>query len=106
MVERFIPFHNRTEITDRIIKALVFSLIAGMIQFISISFQIYQAPKAQAATTYAPAAATSITIPSGVSSITFTMFGGGGGNGGLDCGAGCTLKTAGARSLAVQNARP
>jgi hypothetical protein len=35
MVERFIPFHNRTEITDRIIKALVFSFFVGMIQLIS-----------------------------------------------------------------------
>ena len=35
MVERFIPFHNRTETTDRIIKALVFSFFVGMIQLIS-----------------------------------------------------------------------
>jgi len=35
MIERFIPFHTRTEITDRIIKALVFSFFVGMIQLIS-----------------------------------------------------------------------
>jgi hypothetical protein len=81
----------------RIRKFLSLVLIVGLLQTFSFTYQIVQAPAAKAATTYAPAANTSLTIPTGVSSISFTMYGGGGGNGGLDCGAGCTLKTAGAR---------
>jgi mucin-19 len=48
---------------------------------------------AQTTTTYTTA--TTWTVPAGVSSITVTLYGGGGGTGGQDCGSGCTDPTAG-----------
>ena len=39
--------------------------------------------------------ATTWTVPSGVSSISIKVYGGGGGTGGQDCGAGCTNAAAG-----------
>ena len=96
-IKDLIPFQQETVGSDRIRKILSLALVVGLLQTFSFTYQIVQAPEAKAATTYAPAAATSLTIPTGVSSISFTMYGGGGGNGGLDCGAGCTLKIPGAR---------
>jgi len=96
-IKDLIPFQQETVGSDRIRKILSLALVVGLLQTFSFTYQIVQAPEALAATTYAPAAATSLTIPTGVSSISFTMYGGGGGYGGLDCGAGCTLKIPGAR---------
>jgi hypothetical protein len=97
IIKDLIPFQCESVGSERIRKFLSLALIIGLLQTFSWTYQIVEAPKASAASTYAPSAATSITIPSGVTSISFTIYGGGGGNGGLDCGAGCTLKTPGAR---------
>ena len=96
-VKGLIPFQQESVGSDRIRKFLSLALIVGLLQTFSWTYQVIEAPKANAVSTYAPSNATSLTIPSGVSSITFTIYGGGGGNGGLDCGQGCTLKTPGAR---------
>jgi hypothetical protein len=96
-LKSLIPLQEETIGSNRIRRVLSLALVVGLLQTFSFTYQVVQAPAAKAASTYAPAAATSLTIPTGVSSISFTIYGGGGGNGGLDCGAGCTLKTAGAR---------
>ncbi len=49
--------------------------------------------QAQTTTTYT--SATTWTVPAGVSAITIKVYGGGGGTGGMDCGAGCTNAAAG-----------
>lgn len=88
IIKDLIPFQCESVGSERIRKFLSLALIIGLLQTFSWTYQIVEAPKASAASTYAPSAATSITIPSGVTSISFTIYGGGG-NGGLDCGAGC-----------------
>jgi len=50
---------------------------------------------AQITSTYNYPSTGSFTVPAGVTSITITAYGGGGGHGGTDCGAGCTNQPAG-----------
>ncbi len=90
MVKNLIPIGGRTIDSDRITKFLSLALIVGLLQTFSWTYQIVDAPKASAAQQYNPVNATTLTIPSGVETVTFTVVGGGGGQNGLDCGSGCT----------------
>jgi hypothetical protein len=95
-IKNLIPFGGRTIGSDRITKFLSLALIVGLLQTFSWTYQITQAPAAKAAKIYTAAFSGPVTIPSGVSSITFTIYGARGGKGGLDCGSGCTEKISGA----------
>ena len=88
---------NESTGSIRLRKFLSLALIVGVLQTFSWTYQIIHAPTSVAASTYAPANATTLTILSGVDTVTFTAIGGGGGAGGTDCGAGCTSYNPGPR---------
>ena len=81
----------------RKLSFLVFLTIAGQMQFLNIE-------KARAfSNTYSPSdssTGTTWTVPAGVTSITITAYGGGGGTGATD-GAGATLRQPGPRGYVV-----
>jgi hypothetical protein len=89
----------------RIRKLLIAALIAGFFQPIGASIIFNIAPSAIAATTYNPADATTLTIPTGVETVTGTLIGGGGGNGATD-GAGNTLRVPSGRGQVDFSFRP
>ena len=100
-VKNLIPFSGRTIGSDRITKFLSFALIVGLLQTLSWTYQIIEAPVSEAASTYAPSnGGESLTILSGIETLTITMLGGGGGTGATD-GAGNTLRQPGARGKVV-----
>lgn len=89
----------------RLRKILVIGLVAGLFQPFATTLIPDISPKAYAATTYAPANATTFTVPSGVETITGTIIGGGGGNGATD-GAGNTLRVPSGRGQVDFSLRP
>ena len=95
----FIPFQGESVGSLRIRKLLSFVLITGLLQTLSWTYQIIEAPPTVAATTYTPTSnptGATWTVPTGVDTITFTALGGGAGQGGLD-GAGNTVRYPGPR---------
>lgn len=81
-VKNLIPFSGRTIGSDRITKFLSLALIIGLLQTFSWTYQIIEAPVAEAASTYGPSnAGESFTVQSGIETLTITMLGGGGGTG-------------------------
>ena len=109
MVERFIPFHNRTEITDRIIKVLTLSLVVGLLSSIgpispaqavlvtatgtnpticnqevssSTNVVAYRLTGGDCVIEFRNVATVNWTVPTGVTAVQVLTVGGGGGGGG------------------------
>ena len=95
-VKGLIPFRGRTEGSDRITKFLTLALIVGLLQTFSWTYQIIEAPKSFGARTFNVADSGTITVPTGVDTVTVIVIGGGAGWGGKD-GAGNTNPAPGAR---------
>jgi hypothetical protein len=89
----------------RLRKVLTAALIAGLFQPIGLSIILNITPSANAASTYSPTQATTLTIPSGVETVTGVVIGGGGGNGATD-GAGNTLRLPSGRGQVNFSFRP
>lgn len=86
----------------RISRSLVTVFVLGFIQIIAAPILIPHivSPKAEAVTdTYAPAQATSWTVPANVTSIQVTLKGGSAGVGGTDCGNECSSDAGGPRGV-------
>ena len=99
VIRNLIPFQGDSVESIKIRKILTFTLIIGLLQTFSWTYQIVEAPPTIAATTYTPTShptGSTWTIPTGVDTVTFTALGGGAGQGGLD-GAGNTVRYPGPR---------
>ena len=91
-----IPFQGESVGSLKLRKILSLALIIGLLQTFSWTYQIIEAPKSFGAKTFNVADSGTITVPTGVDTVTVTVIGGGAGSGGID-GAGNTNPAPGAR---------